>query len=210
MRPLARPPAKAPPPRAWTSLRRAAQVAAGDPAAPGTATPTGVRSPRHRSPPRKTTHHGARKPRRGAPACQRSRSPSGHPPGRTRTPRLCSGETRRRCAGRLWYPEAGTIVPPAAERARRAKQASLLFMIELRARRHTRRSGSGGVVVFHHCSNGLCCLYENRRAWPGHHPQRKEGAQEARSAKVEGGCKDSFAELGYTSVDRFIDDVRGR
>jgi AbrB family looped-hinge helix DNA binding protein len=28
--------------------------------------------------------------------------------------------------------------------------------------------------------------------------------------KWKGHCKDSFAELGYTSVDRFIDDVRGR
>ena len=28
--------------------------------------------------------------------------------------------------------------------------------------------------------------------------------------KGKGRCKDSFAELGYTSVDRFIDDVRGR
>jgi len=28
--------------------------------------------------------------------------------------------------------------------------------------------------------------------------------------KWKGRCKDSFAELGYTSVDRFIDDVRGR
>jgi AbrB family looped-hinge helix DNA binding protein len=28
--------------------------------------------------------------------------------------------------------------------------------------------------------------------------------------KWKGRCKDSFAELGYTSVDRFIDDLRGR
>jgi AbrB family looped-hinge helix DNA binding protein len=28
--------------------------------------------------------------------------------------------------------------------------------------------------------------------------------------KWKGRCKDSFAELGYTSVDRFINDVRGR
>ncbi len=28
--------------------------------------------------------------------------------------------------------------------------------------------------------------------------------------KWKGRCKDSFAELGYSSVDRFIDDVRGR
>ena len=28
--------------------------------------------------------------------------------------------------------------------------------------------------------------------------------------KWKGRCKDSFAELGYASVDRFIDDVRGR
>jgi AbrB family looped-hinge helix DNA binding protein len=28
--------------------------------------------------------------------------------------------------------------------------------------------------------------------------------------KWEGRCKDSFAELGYASVDRFIDDLRGR
>lgn len=28
--------------------------------------------------------------------------------------------------------------------------------------------------------------------------------------KWKGRCKKSFAELGYTSVDRFIDDVRGR
>ena len=28
--------------------------------------------------------------------------------------------------------------------------------------------------------------------------------------KWKGRCKDSFAELGYTSVDRFIDHLRGR
>ena len=28
--------------------------------------------------------------------------------------------------------------------------------------------------------------------------------------KWKGRCKDSFADLGYTSVDRFIDDLRGR
>ena len=28
--------------------------------------------------------------------------------------------------------------------------------------------------------------------------------------KWKGRCKDSFKELGYSSVDRFIDDVRGR
>ncbi len=28
--------------------------------------------------------------------------------------------------------------------------------------------------------------------------------------KWKGRCKDSFAELGYSSVDQFIDDVRGR
>jgi len=26
----------------------------------------------------------------------------------------------------------------------------------------------------------------------------------------KGRCKDSFAELGYSSVDKFVDDVRGR
>lgn len=28
--------------------------------------------------------------------------------------------------------------------------------------------------------------------------------------KWRGRCKDSFAKLGYTSVDRFVNDVRGR
>jgi AbrB family looped-hinge helix DNA binding protein len=28
--------------------------------------------------------------------------------------------------------------------------------------------------------------------------------------KWKGRCKESFAELGYSSVDKFIDDVRGR
>jgi AbrB family looped-hinge helix DNA binding protein len=28
--------------------------------------------------------------------------------------------------------------------------------------------------------------------------------------KWKGRCKDSFAQLGYTSVDRYIDNVRGR
>ncbi|MBI3471607.1 MAG: AbrB/MazE/SpoVT family DNA-binding domain-containing protein [Candidatus Solibacter usitatus] len=28
--------------------------------------------------------------------------------------------------------------------------------------------------------------------------------------KWKGRCKASFAELGYTSVDRFVDDLRGR
>ena len=28
--------------------------------------------------------------------------------------------------------------------------------------------------------------------------------------KWKGRCKDSFSELGYTSVDTFIDDIRGR
>jgi AbrB family looped-hinge helix DNA binding protein len=28
--------------------------------------------------------------------------------------------------------------------------------------------------------------------------------------KWKGHCKDSFAKLGYASVDRFIDDVRGQ
>jgi AbrB family looped-hinge helix DNA binding protein len=26
----------------------------------------------------------------------------------------------------------------------------------------------------------------------------------------KGSCRDSFAELGYTSIDKFINDVRGR
>jgi AbrB family looped-hinge helix DNA binding protein len=28
--------------------------------------------------------------------------------------------------------------------------------------------------------------------------------------KWKGRCKNSFAELGYSSVDKFVDDVRGR
>jgi AbrB family looped-hinge helix DNA binding protein len=28
--------------------------------------------------------------------------------------------------------------------------------------------------------------------------------------KWKGHCKDSFAELGYSSVDKFMDDLRGR
>jgi hypothetical protein len=78
--------------------------------------------------------------------------------------------------------------------------------------------------------------YENRRAWSGHDPQRNSGQirfslgpetevefsvvhgsivlkkapKKLDLRKWKGRCKDSFAELGYTSVDRFIDDVRGR
>jgi AbrB family looped-hinge helix DNA binding protein len=38
----------------------------------------------------------------------------------------------------------------------------------------------------------------------------KKAAKKLALRKWKGRCKDSFAELGYTSVDRFIDDVRGR
>ena len=38
----------------------------------------------------------------------------------------------------------------------------------------------------------------------------KKAPQRLDLRKWKGRCKDSFAELGYTSVDRFIDDVRGR
>ena len=29
-------------------------------------------------------------------------------------------------------------------------------------------------------------------------------------AKWKGRCRDSFREIGYTSVDKFIEDIRGR
>ena len=41
-------------------------------------------------------------------------------------------------------------------------------------------------------------------------PKEKKAPKKLDLRKGKGRCKDSFAELGYTSVDRFIDDVRGR
>jgi hypothetical protein len=38
----------------------------------------------------------------------------------------------------------------------------------------------------------------------------KKAPQKFDLRKWKGRCKDGFAELGYTSVDRFIDDLRGR
>jgi AbrB family looped-hinge helix DNA binding protein len=38
----------------------------------------------------------------------------------------------------------------------------------------------------------------------------KKAARKSRFRKWRGRCKDSFAKLGYSSVDRFIEDVRGR
>jgi AbrB family looped-hinge helix DNA binding protein len=38
----------------------------------------------------------------------------------------------------------------------------------------------------------------------------KKGPKKLDLRRWKGRCKNSFAELGYTSVDRFIDDVRGR
>jgi AbrB family looped-hinge helix DNA binding protein len=37
----------------------------------------------------------------------------------------------------------------------------------------------------------------------------KKARQKSRFRKWRGRCKESFAELGYSSVDRFIEDVRG-
>ena len=38
----------------------------------------------------------------------------------------------------------------------------------------------------------------------------KKAATKLNLAKWKGRCKDSFAKLGYSSVDKFIEDVRGR
>jgi len=38
----------------------------------------------------------------------------------------------------------------------------------------------------------------------------KKAPKKLNLQRWKGRCKDSFAELGYTSVDRFIDDARGR
>jgi AbrB family looped-hinge helix DNA binding protein len=38
----------------------------------------------------------------------------------------------------------------------------------------------------------------------------KKAAKKLDLKKWKGRCRDSFAELGYSSVDKFIDDVRGR
>lgn len=38
----------------------------------------------------------------------------------------------------------------------------------------------------------------------------KKAPKQLNLRKWKGRCKESFAELGYTSVDKFIDDVRGR
>jgi len=38
----------------------------------------------------------------------------------------------------------------------------------------------------------------------------KKAPRKLNLAKCKGRCGDSFAKLGYSSVDKFIDDVRGR
>lgn len=38
----------------------------------------------------------------------------------------------------------------------------------------------------------------------------KKAAKKLDLRKWKGRCKDSFVKLGYASVDKFIDDVRGR
>ena len=38
----------------------------------------------------------------------------------------------------------------------------------------------------------------------------RKTARQSPIAKWRGRCKDSFTKLGYSSVDKFIDDVRGR
>ncbi|HCC55955.1 MAG TPA: AbrB family transcriptional regulator [Solibacterales bacterium] len=38
----------------------------------------------------------------------------------------------------------------------------------------------------------------------------KKAPKKLNLAKWKGRCGDSFAKLGYTSVDKFMDDVRGR
>jgi AbrB family looped-hinge helix DNA binding protein len=38
----------------------------------------------------------------------------------------------------------------------------------------------------------------------------KKAREKSRFRKWRGRCKESFAELGYSSVDRFIEDLRGR
>jgi hypothetical protein len=44
----------------------------------------------------------------------------------------------------------------------------------------------------------------------GHLPNEKKAPKKLDLRKWKGRCKDSFGRLGYKSVDRFIDDVRGR
>ena len=38
----------------------------------------------------------------------------------------------------------------------------------------------------------------------------KKAPKKLNLAKWKGRCRDSFRELGYTSVDKFIEDIRGR
>jgi AbrB family looped-hinge helix DNA binding protein len=38
----------------------------------------------------------------------------------------------------------------------------------------------------------------------------KKAPKKLNLAKWKGRCRDSFGELGYTSVDEYIEDVRGR
>lgn len=38
----------------------------------------------------------------------------------------------------------------------------------------------------------------------------RKAARKIGIAKWRGRCKDSFAKLGYSSVDKFVDDIRGR
>jgi AbrB family looped-hinge helix DNA binding protein len=40
--------------------------------------------------------------------------------------------------------------------------------------------------------------------------QLKKAPQKLNLRKWKGYCKESFRKMGYTSVDKFIDDVRGR
>jgi AbrB family looped-hinge helix DNA binding protein len=38
----------------------------------------------------------------------------------------------------------------------------------------------------------------------------KKGSKKIGIAKWRGRCKETFTKLGYSSVDKFVDDIRGR
>ena len=44
----------------------------------------------------------------------------------------------------------------------------------------------------------------------GKRGQVKKAPKKLNLAMWRGRCRDSFAKLGYSSVDKFIDDIRGR
>ena len=74
----------------------------------------------------------------------------------------------------------------------------------------SRRSGSGGVVVSITAPMAYAVCMKTGERGQVTIPKEKKAPKKLDLRNGKGRCKDSFAELGYTWVDRFIDDVRGR